>query len=261
MKRLLFCALLVLVLAGCGSGKYHIPKQEYQSKVQVLGVLPLLVDHNSTLVYPEKEILFEVLSQSASGKHEQLVALLKEEKGYFDVRMLNASPKLTALSLIGAGSSHDKNGWPNGYAVDAATVAEIARQNVLDAVLIVIFSAERINENRRSRTKLESLNTVYSEILATATVVDRSGKELWQLAGTDSYRALVVQYADFDEAYYNKTNTVQVKNISMAGVERALDESADKDGKLKLPEMYADLFAEISSGISPSLLDSLRLTE
>ena len=261
MGRFLFCILLILILTGCGSGKYNIPKQEYQTKVQVLGVLPLLVDYNSTLVYPEKEILFDVLTQSARGKHEHLVKLLKEEKGYFDVRMLKASPKLTALSLIGAGSSHDKNGWPQGYAVDAATVAEIARQNVLDAVLIVVFSAERINETRRSRTKLESLKTVYSEVLATAAVVDRSGNELWQLAGTDSYRALVLQYADFDEAYYNRTNIVQVKNVSMAGVERVLNEADDKNGIKVLPEVYTDLFTEISSGISPSLLDSLRLTE
>ena len=258
MQKLLFSGLLIILLSGCGSGTFHVPKQEYQAKVQVLGVLPLLVDHNSSLVYPQKEILLDVLTRSVSGKHEQLVKLLKEEKGYFDVRMLTASPELTALSLLSGGSSHGKSGWPQGYAFDAATIAEMARQNVVDAVLVVVFSGERLDETRRSRTKIESLRTVYSEVLATAAVIDRNGQELWQLAGNDSFRALVMQYADFDEAYYNRTNTVQVKNISMAGIERVLDEPQGQEGVSMLPEMYADLFAEISSGISPSLLDSLR---
>ena len=180
------------------------------------------------------------------------------KKGYFDVRTLSASPELTALSLLSAGSPHDEFGWPQGYAFDAATIAEMARQNVVDAVLLVVFSGEQVEETRRSRTKIESLRTVYSEVLATAAVIDRNGQELWQLAGNDSFRALVLQYADFDEAYYNRTNTVQVKNISMAGIERVLDEPQGQEGVSMLPEMYADLFAEISSGISPSLLDSLR---
>jgi hypothetical protein len=51
---------------------------------------------------------------------------------------------------------------------------------------------------------------------------------------------------------------VQLKNIGLAGIERALEEVPDKDGTVELPEMYKDLFAEIVSGISPGLLDSLR---
>ncbi len=258
MKRLLFCSLLVLLLAGCSSGTFHVPKQEYQSRVQVLGVLPLLVDHNSTLIYPQREVLFDVLTRSARDKHEQLVKLLKEKKGYFDVRILNANPELTALSLLGAGSPHDKAGRPQGYAFDATTIAEIARQNVVDAVLVVVFSAEQIKEKRFSRTKLEFLKHTYSQFFATAAVIDRDGTELWQMAGKDSFRALTLQYADFDEAYYNRTDIVMVKDISMAGIERVLDESPNAKDKAILPEMYVDLFDDISSGISPNLLDSLR---
>ena len=258
MKRFLFYSLLCLILTGCSSGTFHIPKQEYQSKVQVLGVLPLLIDHNSTLTYPQREILFDVLTRSASGKHEQLVKLLKEEKGYFDVRMLSASPELTALSLLGAGSSHDKSGLPQGYAFDATTIVEIARKNVVDAILVVVFSAEQVKEKRYSRTKLEFLNRTYNEFFATAAVIDRDGVELWQMAGKDSFRALTLQYADFDEAYYNHTDVVKVKNVSIAGIEQVLNESPDKNGQAVLPEMYVDLFDDISSGISPNLLDSLR---
>ncbi len=258
MKKCLYCGLLIIFLSGCASGKYQIPKQEYQTKVQVLGVLPLLVDYNSSLSYPQKDILFDMLTRSTSGKHEFLVEQLKKEKGYFDVRTLSASPELTALSLLSAGSPHDELGWPQGYAFDAATIAEMARQNVVDAVLLVVFSGEQIEETRRSRTKLETLTTRYNDVRTTAAVVDRNGQVLWQLAGKESFQALVLQYADFDEAYFNKTDLVRVKDVSLSGIERVLDEDPDKDGVTELPGMYKSLFSEITSGISPSLLDSLR---
>lgn len=258
MKKWLFCSLLIVFLSACASGKYQIPKQEYQARVQVLGVLPLMVDYNSSLNYPQKDVLFDMLARSVSGKHEFLAEQLKKKKGYFDVRTISVSPELTALSLLSAGSPHDESGWPQGYAFDVATVSEIARQNVVDAVLLVVFSGEQIEETRRSRTKLETLTTHYSDIRATAAVIDRNGQVLWQLAGKESFQALVLQYADFDEAYFNKTDLVQLKNISLSGIERVLDEDPDKDGVSTLPGMYKNLFSEITSGISPSLLDSLR---
>ena len=258
MKKWLYCSLLIIFLSGCASGEYQIPKQEYQTKVQVLGVLPLLVDYNSSLSYPQKDILFDMLTRSTSGKHEFLVEQLKKKKGYFDVRTLSASPELTALSLLSAGSPHDEFGWPQGYAFDAATIAEMARQNVVDAVLLVVFSGEQVEETRRSRTKIETLTTRYNDVRTTAAVVDRNGQILWQLAGKESFQALVLQYADFDEAYFNKTDLVRVKDVSLSGIERVLDEDPDKDGVTELPGMYKNLFSEITSGISPSLLDSLR---
>lgn len=258
MKKWCYVLILFMVLTGCGSGTFNVPKQEYQTRVQVLGVLPLLVDYNSTFNYPHKDALFDMLARSATGKHEQLVERLKKKKGYFDVRALSVSPELTGLSLLSAGSPHDDAGRPLGYAFDAATVAELARQNVVDALLITVFSGEHVTETRRSRTMLETLKTGYSDVLATAAVVDRNGQVLWQMAGPDSFQALVLQYADFDEAYYNRTDLVKIKNVSLSGIEKALDEDPDKDGKTELPEMYKDLFSAIASGISPGLLDALR---
>ncbi|MCW8858589.1 MAG: hypothetical protein OQK50_04025 [Deltaproteobacteria bacterium] len=258
MKKILFCSFLVVFLFGCSSGTFQVPRQEYQTRVQVLGVLPLLVDYDSALRYPQKEALLDILSRSVSGKNDLLVEQLKKKKGYFDVRALTANPEMTALSLLESGSPHDDAGRPLGYAFNVATVSELARQNVVDALLVVVFSGEQVEETRRSRTKLETLKTNYSDVLATAAVVDRNGQVLWRLAGADSFQALVLQYADFDEAYFNRTDMVQLKNIGLAGIERALEEVPDKDGTVELPEMYKDLFAEIVSGISPGLLDSLR---
>ncbi len=258
MKKILCCLFFAVFLAGCSSGTFQLPKKEYQTRVQVLGVLPLLVDYNSSLDYPEKDSLFNMLANSASDKHKILVEQLRNKKGYFDVRPLSANPELTALSLLSSGSPHNELGWPQGYPFDAATVSEMARKNVLDAILVVVFSGEQVQEVRRSRTKLETLETRYSQILATAAVIDRDGRLLWSLAGEDSFQALTLQYPDFDEAYYNKTDLVRVKNISLSGVEKALAEGSDKDGEPALPKMYKKLFAEIVGGISPSILDPLK---
>jgi len=258
MKKIFYAVLCVLVLSACSSGTFHIPKREYQSRVQVLGVLPLIVDRNSALNYPDKELLYDAVSRSAVGKYVNLAEELRKKKGYFDVRPLDVDIQLSSLSLLGAGSSHDANGFPTGYAFDTATVAELARRNVVDALLIVVFSGEQIRETRRSRTKMETLATTYNDLRATAAVIDRNGQILWQLAGEDSFQALILQYPDFDEAYYNHTDMVRVKNVTMAGVERALDEDPDRNGIRTLPELYDDLFEKIASGISPGLLDSIR---
>lgn len=258
MKKVLFYSLVVLLLCSCGSGTFQVPRKEYQTRVQVLGVLPVLVDNRTELNYPQQQVLFDILARSAEGKHSGLVDLLKKKKGYFDVRQLSVNSELTALSLLNVGTPHDELGRPTGYQFDGATVAELTRQNVVDALLIVVLSGERVKETRRSRTMLETLQTQFSDIVATAAVVDRGGQVLWQLSGAESFQAMVLQYADFDEAYFNRTDMVQVKNITLAGVERALEEKTGKDGTVQVPEMYRDMFGEIASGISPGLLDSLR---
>lgn len=256
MKKWLLVGIALVLLSACGSGTFQVPKQEYQSRVQVLGVLPLLVDQSSRLDYPQKDILFDMLARSAQDKHQTLSAQLQEEKGYFDVRTLAANPQLTAMSLLSGGKTTDDFGRPTGYRFDAATVAELAEQNVVDALLVVVLSGEKITQTRRSRTMLESLKTEYSDIIATAAVVERGGQVLWQMNGKDSFQFLALQYPDFDEAHFNRTDRVRVKDISLSGLERALEEKAKKSDDL--PKVYKELFQEIVSSISPGLLDSLR---
>lgn len=249
--------VVVLLLAGCGWGSYQVPKQDYQEKVQVLGVLPLLIDTAAPFDYPQKQTLFDLLRRSVDGRHELLVEQLREKKGYFDVRSLEGDSELLALSLLAGEKPADLAGRPQGYRYNQQSVAELARQNVVDALLIVVFSGDQIEETRRSRNLLESLKTTYNDIMATAAVVDRNGQVLWEMVGRDAVRAVLLQYADFDEAHYNKTDLVLVKNIGLAGVEKTLAET-DSEGKQKLPTTYKKLFSRIASSISPGLLDSLK---
>ncbi len=257
MKRWLLYSLLLL-LAGCSWGKFQVSKQDYQEKVQVLGVLPLVIDTAAHFEYPQKEPLLDLLSRSSAGKHELLVERLRDKKGYFDVRPLSGSPDLLALSLLTGANSPDKNGRPLGYQFNQQSIAELAQRNVVDALLVVVFSGAQITETRRSRTKFESLTTRYNDVMATATVIDRNGQVLWELVGGDAVRAVLLQYADFDEAYYNRTDQVHVKNIGLAGIEKTLDERSEEKKKARLPRMYDQLFDRIVSGLSPGLLDSLK---
>ncbi len=235
MKKLLIYSLVLILLCSCGSGTFQVPKQEYQTKVQVLGVLPLLIDRQANLDYPQKEAIYDLLTRSNLGKHERLVELLKGEKGYFDVRAISADAELLENSLL----------------------ASELPPNVDDALLVVVFTGAKVQEIRRSRNLLESLTTGYSDVLATATVIDRNGQTLWQMAGADSFQALILQYADFDEAYFNRTEQVQVKNINFAGIEPLLAEEPDKSGQDRLPKLYQQLFNQIVTGISPGLLDGI----
>ena len=251
MKKILIYGLL-LMLAGCGWGQYNIPKEDYQAKVQVLGVLPLLLDSAAYFEYPQKETLFDLVARSAAAQQDMLVARLREEKGYFDVRALPGSTGLTAVSVLAGELPHAEDGRPAGYQFNAQAVKELAERNVVDAILVVVVSGAQVKETRRSRTLLESLETTYNDIVATAAVVDRNGKVLWQLGGDETTRILLLQYADFDEAYYNRTDMVQVKYIGIPGLEKALE---GEDGDQ--PKSYKKLFDRIVSGISPGLLDSL----
>lgn len=256
MKRVMVGLAILLFLSACSSGTYNIPKREYQSRVQVLGVVPILVD-SRPLNYPHSAEIYKLLKDTAQNKHYHLTEQLRTKKGYFDVRPLDINPDMTALSLLAGGGTYDDSGRPLGYQFDAATVSALARQNVVDALLVVVFSGEQIEENRRSRTKLESLRTSYSSIQATAKVVDRDGKVLWELTGADSYMTVNLQYPDFDEAHFNRTNQVHVKNISVVGAERIITEGEGVDSA-EPARMYRELFSTIASAISPGLLDSLR---
>jgi len=252
MKKALFYGLLLFLVTGCSAGKYQIPKQDYQAKVQVLGVMPLLVDPALPFEYPQQEALLDLVKRTATGKHELLVEQLRSKKGYFDVRPLDGDPALLGLSVLSGEKSYAVDGRPAGYQFNAEAVAELTRRNVVDGLLVVIISGAKVKETRRSRTLLESLTTEYNDIMAMAAVVDRHGEVLWQLSGADAANILQLQYADFDEAFYNKTELVQIKNIGFAGVEKSLQA---KGGGL--PEVYDKLFGRIVTGISPGLLNSL----
>jgi hypothetical protein len=258
MRRFVFL-LIPFFLTACSSGFYKIPKDEYRAKVQTLGVVPLLVDENSTISHPEKMEVVNLLRRDNAGKAKRLIELLREQKGYFDVREVNGNPEqmfndlVTSSTLRGKGADMFRH-----YQFNPAAVSELARQNVADALLVVIMYGIVRPEKKWDRTHLSYLDENYDSIEATAAVVLPTGEIAWEYSG----EFLPLQYPDFDEAYYNKTDAVKVKFISIGGLGRALTEpEKGLFGHPKFSLAYGDLFERIASALKPSLLNPFKQKE
>lgn len=251
----LFSVLLVLVLlVGCGSGVYKVSKDEYRSQVKTLGVLPVIVDVRSPINHSEKDGIVALLERTAVGKLESTIEKLRKKKGYFDVRYIGENPRQLLRQLIveplpAAGET----GLPGGYRFSTTGAKQLTGQKVVDALLIVVLAGVEHEEKRRSRNKLETLTTTYNDIMATATVIDASGKVLWEMTGKESYQLLALQYPDFDEAFFNKTDAVALKEISLAGLERTLTVEQKEGQPPKMAPAYQDLIDQVVSSLSPSL--------
>ncbi|HKJ04669.1 MAG TPA: hypothetical protein VJ974_03650 [Geopsychrobacteraceae bacterium] len=244
-----------LLLAGCSGGVYKVPKDEYRKQVKTLGVLPIIVDDGSSIKHSQRDEIFSLLRRTAVGKIESAIEPLRKKKGYFDVRYVGENPQqLLRTLVIGPLPPVEGSGLPAGYRFSAQAASQIIEQKVVDALLVVIVSGVEHEERRRSRNKLETLLTVYNDIMATATVIDAQGRVLWEMAGEEAYRLLELQYPDFDEAYFNKTDEVAVKEITLAGLERTLTVEQKEGQPPIIAPAYQGLINQVVDGLSPSLL-------
>ncbi|RME37576.1 MAG: hypothetical protein D6794_06790 [Deltaproteobacteria bacterium] len=259
MRRKLLWGLLILVLLpGCGGGRFHVSKQDYQQQVRTLGVVPLLVDAGS-FAHPEAERLIELLWHSSRDRHTALVEQLRRRDRYFDIRRVEGDPAALAARLI-AGSSLTRGGdlLYRDYRFQPDAVAALCSDNLVDGLLVVILSEIERVETRRDRIPVNYLKAPFRSVQVRAYVVLPDGRIAWSFPADGSRPFVALQYPDFDEAYYNRTDEVRVKNISLAGVKRALAEGGDpkKTGPAGLPEIYAKLFSDIVGGLAP-LMDRL----
>jgi hypothetical protein len=63
-----------------------------------------------------------------------------------------------------------------------------------------------------------------------------------------------LQYADFDEAYYNKTDEVKIRFIGSEGIERTLSEpERTLFGRSELPRVYREALDRVVDALSPGL--------
>lgn len=260
MRRSFIC-LLPLLLLGCATGHYKIAKEEYRERVRTLGVVPLLVDESSTITHPERQKIVDLLRNQNAGKEERLMSMLRESKNYFDIRPVLGNPQQLLKRLV-RGSTLRRTGAElyRRYQFDGRAAAEIASDSVVDALLIVIVNGVERTEKRRDRGPLLSyLETPYNPILVTATVVLPSGEIAWEYSGEPGEVFLHLQYPDFEEAFWNRTEEVRVKYISVPGLERTLtDTSGALFGREKFSRVHRRLFEEITAALHPGLLNPLR---
>ena len=57
---LLFVAVTMF---GCAQNHFNIPAENFASKVRVLGVAPILIDADSDISHPQKELLIPLISE------------------------------------------------------------------------------------------------------------------------------------------------------------------------------------------------------
>jgi hypothetical protein len=254
-----FLLFPILLIAGC-AGFFKVPQTEYRQKVQTLGVLPLLVDGNSVITHPDREAVMELLRRHSLNTHLRLIDILKEQKGYFDVRPVEGNPRELFRSLVisdalrGTGADIYRH-----YGFNSRIASELTEENVVDALLVIILHGEVRPAKRWDRRHLAYLEAPYNEILTTAAVVMPSGEVVWEYPVAADGAFLYLQYPDFDEAFYNKSDEVRIKYISLAGLDRTLGES-DRSlfGRRVFPVKYRELFESVAAALKPRLLNPFK---
>lgn len=258
MVRALLLVVLAVSLTACGAGSFKVDKEEYRQRVRTLGVVPLLVDANSSLEHPRSQEVAELLRRTCVGQQKYLVDMLKEKKGYFDVRSLSGDGGALFGNLIqGRVWQEGDRGPYHHYSFNAQAIAELTRRNSTDALLVVVLNGAVRNEKRWDRTRLSYLEAPFNSVLATAAVVLPSGEILWEYQGGASF--LNLQYPAFDEAYYNQSDEVATRFISLAGLERHLESSGRKWlQETALPQPYQELFDQLAAELKPGLLNPFK---
>jgi len=254
MTRWLLCTLLGILLVGCAAGTYRIERDDYRARVKTLGVLPILVDESSQIDHSQRDELLALLRSTALGKIEPAVELLRGGKGYFDVRYVAIDPRATAGSLLlekrpDIAPKH----LPGGYRFAVDVTQRLTKTNVVDALLVVVLAGVEHDEKRRSRTGLETLQTRYNDIYATAAVIDTEGAILWEMVGSEAYPLLTLQYPDFDEAHFNHTDAVRIKEIGLAGLEKELTKGQVEGDAARLPLVYQGLLNRVVRSLGARL--------
>jgi len=253
-RRYVLVALL-LCAGGCSQPAFNVPAKEYQSRVQTLGVLPLLVDAGSDIHHPRPEQVVELLRRDNASVTPRLVEMLRAQKSYFDVRLMSEAPQNVFDDLV-AGSSVSGSGGTLrlGYSFRGDTAEQLARAHGVDAMLVVILHGVVRTERRWDRAALSVtyLDAPVNLVTVSAYVVAPSGQVLWQLAPERAGVFLDLQYADFDEAYYNKSEQVALKYLRIEGLDKALSEHSEQ----ALPEEtlgkpYWFLFRRIVADLDP----------
>ncbi len=258
--RLLSSLFLLMFLAGCGAGMYKMPKDEYRERVRTLGVLPLMVDADSTILHPEQREVVEVLRRQNRDKHDELIRMLQKDRKYYDIRAIPGDPReyfdqlVMSQTLRGQGDEHYRR-----YYFDPFAAARIAEEKMVDAFVVVIMNGVLRTEKRWERNSPIYLKADYNNIQVTAAVVLPSGEIAWEYTGNPGKAFLPLQYPAFEEAHYNKKDAVRIEFITVEGLERTLEELEDSlFSRAKFPKVYRELFGDLATGLDTGFLNPFR---
>lgn len=247
------CGFLLLTAFGCARNNFTIPRDEYEKKVRVLGVLPLFVDAESDIRYPEKEALVALVRDANRKNEQELPALVKEGGNYFAVRLLEGDPdELFARLMLRRERKEVANSVFNQYAYKGPELREFIVSNNVDAVMLVVVNGLTRKEKVYASNYLSYLEADYAMLDMAAQVVDREGNILWEYPRikNDSVSLkplLVLQYPDFGEAQANASDEVDVKYKTIAGITRILGKTKPSPviEKFAVSTAYEEVFEDI----------------
>lgn len=249
MKRvlLLVSMLLLPIVGGCAHNYYNLPQDVVASKVKVLGMVPIIVDADSDIRFPQREELVSLLVTMNRSFERDLLRLAKNTNSFYTVTMLDVDPKTVFSSLLSRRERRDDAAIQyNKYFWKEEPLAEFMSKNSLDAVMFVVISGITRPDKISSSNLLDSLETDYNFLIMTAQIVDAKGTVLWEYPNFRqralSYSPLInLQYPDFDEAKANMSPKVQVKFKTLEGIRRALEKR--RQDLLRRETSEVELFA------------------
>jgi len=255
LPRFLLCVLLFLLLSGCASNYYNVPRETYEKKVRVLGVAPLLLDGDSDIRHPEKGEILRLVREANRKNEKELVDILKSNGEYFAVRFLDEDPDLLQAALYSRRERRDDAGVVyNKYFYKPEELKRLVAKHNVDAVMLVTVSGVTTLEKVYSNNLIAYLEENYNNLIMTAQILDGDGTLLWEYPNFRqrfiTFSSLLpLQYPDFEEARANLTDEVKIKNKSIPGIGRALTktESSLVKSSKQVSELYNKQFSAMTS--------------
>lgn len=245
----------MLMLSGCASNYYNVPRDVYEKKVRVLGVAPIILDADSDIRYPEKGELLRIIREANRKNEKELVEILKGNGEYFSVRFLDEEADQLYASIISRRERRDDAGIVyNKYFYKPEELRKFIDRHNVDAVLLVTVSGIAVLEKIYSNSFMAYLEDTYNNLIMTGQILDRDGTLLWEYP---NFRQrfitfsplLALQYPDFEESRANLTDLVKIKNKSIPGISRAFSrsESSSVNSARPVSVLYNKQFTDMAA--------------
>jgi hypothetical protein len=262
MKRLVAGLLFVAVtMLGCAQNHFNVPAENFAEKVKVLGVAPIIMDTDSDINYPQKELLIPLITDLNRKYEPLLVRKLQSTGNFYAVTPLTDDPRQLFSSLLARREKRDDaNIQYNKYFWKNDEIGAYIKKNRLDAVMVIVVSGLSKTSKIYSSNLLTSLETNFNFLTMTAQIMGPDGTVLWEYPNFRgrllSYLPLAnLQYPDFSESEANLSRKTEVRFKSIDGIRRTLEQKKS-DWMLREtqePEVYGRMFDEMTSMIKHSV--------
>ena len=212
----LIVAVLLLVVPAAAEGGRRL----------VLAVTPILLDESTPVGHGSRDQVLQLIRSHSQGHEQYLIQRLTKGGRFFDVRPVKAvAPELFPALIAGSQVAGTGESEARLYQFDPAGVQQLVGTVVAERLLVLVYHGEMLQRIRWDRNKIDYLNNRYGSMMASAYLLDAAGQVLWRYTPSkDEEPFLWLQYPNFDDAYYNKTNQVPLVDLKLAGLERHLVE-------------------------------------